>query len=121
MSDEKDYSFHTLQLGVEEDIDAWLEDNPDIDDVDEVQDMVFEFADSAVPVYNYDRAMYMAHNLWLGCTPPESCTPDDGIDVFTIIGIVMHEELVNHGYVYAQQQIENRNEEREYQLTEEEA
>lgn len=117
MGDEKEYSWSRLLLDIEEEIDRWLEDNPDTTDVDEIDETLFELADSHTPVYNYDRAMYLADNLWLGCTESEL---SDSREVFDLLGAVIYEELRQHGWEYASQQIDNLNEEREYQLTEEE-
>jgi len=59
------------------------------------EDLIKEYADSYIPIYNYELAMYLANNLELGF---EEYYTDRDYDIFDLIKQVIYNDLIFEGY-----------------------
>ena len=77
MSDTRTLDLQDIINGAVEDLQAWCKDNPDSDPTD--NGTLHEFADSAVPTYNYDLLQLAADlSNGLALTEPEIGPAFDG-------------------------------------------
>ena len=72
-----------------------LKNRKAIDSDERNRQIIEEYADSYIPIYNYELAMYLANNLELGF---EEYYTDRDYDIFDLIKQVIYNDLIFEGY-----------------------
>ncbi len=97
---------HTLSWLIEDFKDTLEHDKKEILSSDYPDDTVHEYADGAVPVYNWDLAQLLANNPELSSFDAPTLVADSGDDfnIFKIIMISVFERLLEAGHEWLNEQ-----------------
>jgi hypothetical protein len=97
---------HTLRWLIEDFKDTLEQEKKEILSSDYPDDLLHEYADSAVPVYNWDLAQLLANNQELAFPDEPTLVADSGDDfnIFKIIMFSVYERLLEAGHEWFNEQ-----------------